>query len=164
MSDLNNHKLYSLEHACAVRETLRLTNTKVVLTNGCFDLLHTGHLYFLQMAKAQGDALFVAVNSSNSVKKLKGPKRPVQDDEARAYALAALACVNGLFFFDTERLCKEIEAFKPDVYVKAGDYTLETIDQSERKSLESVGAYIRFLPFLEGFSTTDLIKRIHEAY
>lgn len=135
----------------------------VVLTNGVFDLLHTGHLYYLQKARALGDALFVALNGDASVRAIKGPRRPVQDELQRAYALAALACVDAIVIFGTPRLTAEIRALRPDVYCKAGDYSAETLDAGEREALRDVGARIEFLPFLTGFSTTNLIAKIRAA-
>jgi len=135
----------------------------VVLTNGVFDLLHTGHLYYLQKARELGDALIVALNGDASVRALKGPTRPVQNEEERAYALAALACIDGVVIFREPRLTAEIRALRPDVYSKAGDYTLEKLDPDERAALEEVGARIEFLPFLPGFSTTALIAKIKAA-
>ena len=164
ISTLTNPKLYaSLEAAVAAREKLRAIGKRVVLTNGVFDLLHTGHLYYLEKARSYGDALFIALNGDASVRQLKGPLRPVQTEEHRAYALAATWFVDGIVVFQNKRLTAEILALKPDVYCKAGDYTLEKLDPDERRALEQVGAEIKFLPFLPGFSTTDLIAKIKAA-
>ncbi|HEX2855011.1 MAG TPA: adenylyltransferase/cytidyltransferase family protein [Opitutaceae bacterium] len=160
---LDNPKLLSFTPALAAREKLRTAGRRVVLTNGVFDLLHTGHLYYLQQARTLGDALIVALNADASVRALKGPARPIQTEEQRAYALGALACIEGVFVFNTPRLDAEIRALRPDVYCKAGDYTLEKLDPGERAALEAVGAQIKFLPFLPGFSTTTLIARIKAA-
>lgn len=161
--NLENPKLFTLEQAVAARGRLRAAGRKVVLTNGVFDLLHTGHLYYLQQARALGDALFIALNSDASVKVLKGPLRPVMNEEQRAYALAALTCIDGIVIFREPRLTAEILALRPDVYCKAGDYTLEKLNPQERAALESVGARIEFMPFLPGFSTTNLIAKIRAA-
>jgi rfaE bifunctional protein nucleotidyltransferase chain/domain len=152
-----------LSEAADARAVLRRHNRKAVLTNGCFDLLHAGHIYFLEQARRAGDALFIALNSDSSVRALKGPFRPLQSEIERAYALSALACTDVVFLFDQPRLTNEIRALRPDVYVKAGDYSLETLDPGERAALTEVGAEIRFLPFLPGFSTTQLLKRIAAA-
>ncbi|HEY0944931.1 MAG TPA: adenylyltransferase/cytidyltransferase family protein [Opitutaceae bacterium] len=160
---LPNPKLLLLDAAVQRRAELRAAGKKLVLTNGVFDLLHTGHLYYLQQARALGDALFIALNSDASVKALKGPLRPVQNEEQRAYALAATWFVDGIVIFREPRLTPEIRALQPDVYCKAGDYTLEKLDPGERAALEAVGAQIKFLPFLPGFSTTQLIARIKAA-
>ncbi len=158
-----NPKLLTLAAAVALRAELRAAGKKIVLTNGVFDLLHTGHLYYLQQARAQGDALCIALNADASVRALKGPLRPVQNETQRAYALGALACVDAVIIFNTPRLDAEIRALAPDVYCKAGDYTLEKLDPGERAALASVGARIEFMPFLPGFSTTALIARIKAA-
>ncbi len=161
--NLQNPKLHSLDAAVQYRQQLKSIGKKMVLTNGCFDLLHPGHLYYLQKAKELGDELWIALNSTKSVQALKGPTRPIMGDQERAYALAALSCVNGIFLFQTPRLTHEILTIKPDVYVKAGDYTLDKLDPQERTALEKVGARIQFLPFLPGFSTTQLIQKIKSA-
>ncbi|MEY4941184.1 MAG: hypothetical protein RIQ93_2919 [Verrucomicrobiota bacterium] len=160
---LDNAKLFLLPHAVAWRSAARAAGRRVVLTNGVFDLLHTGHLYSLQRARALGDALIVALNADESVRALKGPGRPVQSEEERAYGLAALGCVDAVVIFREPRLTVEITALQPDVYCKAGDYTLEKLDAGERSALEKCQARIRFLPFLPGFSTTNLIAKIKAA-
>lgn len=160
---LENPKLYSLKRAAEWRATMRQAGRRVVLTNGVFDLLHTGHLYYLQQARALGDALVIALNGDASVRALKGPARPIQTEEQRAYALGALACVDAITIFHTPRLDAEIRALRPDVYCKAGDYTLDKLDPAERAELEVCGARIEFMPFLPGFSTTQLIARIKQA-
>ena len=163
MPTLSNPKLRSLNEAVAHREALRQAGKRVVLTNGCFDLLHTGHLYYLREAAKLGDALFIAMNAAVSVCALKGPTRPVQGDIERAYALGALEFIDTVFLFETPRLTAEIAALKPDIYTKAGDYTLETLNQEERTELDKQSADIRFIPFLDGYSTTDLIAKITVA-
>lgn len=160
---LDNPKLRTLAGTVAWREQLRREGRRVVLTNGVFDLLHTGHLFYLQQARALGEALLIALNADASVRALKGPTRPVQTEEQRAYALGALACVDAVTIFREPRLTAEIRALRPDVYCKAGDYTLEKLNAEERGALEDVGARIEFLPFLPGFSTTQLIARIKAA-
>ncbi|MDR2982069.1 MAG: adenylyltransferase/cytidyltransferase family protein [Puniceicoccales bacterium] len=159
----NNPKLMSLPQAVARREELKAAGRKLVLTNGCFDLLHCGHVYYLREAARLGDELWVGLNSAESVTKLKGPTRPVQNDLERAYMLGALPFIHGLFLFYTPRLDAEIRALRPDVYAKAGDYTLEKLDASERAALQDNGVEIRFLPFLPGYSTTKLIGKIAAA-
>ena len=137
-----------------------------MLTNGVFDLLHPGHTSYLARARrlaGRRGRLFVALNSDRSVRQLKGPRRPILDEKSRAYNLAQLQSVDGIVVFTRRRLTREIRALRPDIYVKAGDYTLATLDPEERAALEAVGARIRFLPFLPGFSTTALIARIKAA-
>jgi D-glycero-beta-D-manno-heptose 1-phosphate adenylyltransferase len=160
---LENPKLMPLVEAIAWRDQCAGAGKRVVLTNGIFDLLHTGHLYYLQRARALGDALIIALNSDASTRALKGPTRPVQNEAQRAYALGALSCVDAITVFREPRLTAEIRALRPNIYCKAGDYTLEKLDPSERTALEGVGARIEFMPFLPGFSTTSLIAKIKAA-
>lgn len=160
----DNPKLFpSLDAARARRAELRAQGKKLVLTNGCFDLLHCGHVYYLREAAKLGDELWIGLNGAASVRALKGPTRPVQGDLERAFTLGALDFVSGIFLFHTPRLNGEIRALSPDVYAKAGDYTLETLNPDERAALTDAGTEIRFLPFLPGFSTTSLIAKINAA-
>ncbi|MDR1232876.1 MAG: adenylyltransferase/cytidyltransferase family protein [Puniceicoccales bacterium] len=157
--DLLPSKLFNFADACVICEKLREENRKVVLTNGCFDVLHVGHIFSLENAKKLGDSLWVALNSDLSVKALKGDKRPIFSEKMRAYVLSAVSVVDGIFIFNGSRLKDEILQFRPDVYAKSGDYTIDTLDLSERKALQTVGAEIHFLPFVEGFSTTTVISK-----
>lgn len=163
VNTLENPKLLTLAAAVAKRRELKTNGRRVVLTNGVFDLLHTGHLYYLRQAAALGDHLFIALNGDAGVRALKGPNRPVQTEIERAYALGALEFVSAIVIFHQPRLTAEIRALQPDVYCKAGDYTLEKLDPGERAALAEVGARIEFMPFLPGFSTTNLIAKIRAA-
>ncbi len=163
VTHLPNAKWLPLDEAIARRKQLKKDGLGLVITNGVFDLLHCGHLYYLRKASALADRLWILLNSDQSVKMLKGPNRPVLGEAERAYALAAMEFVDGIITFQSKRLTAEIEALSPDVYVKAGDYTLDTLDAEERRALEKVGAKIEFLPFLEGYSTTKLLKNIYRA-
>lgn len=146
------------------REKLRRAGKTIVLTNGCFDLLHPGHLFYLEKAAQLADELWVGVNSDESVQSLKGPLRPVAGERERAYSLSCLASVSEVFVFPNPRLTDEITLLKPDSYAKAGDYTLDSLNPEERAALEVIGASIHFIPFLEGFSTTALIGKIKNAF
>ena len=164
--NLTNARLMTLPQAAAARQRLRRTHGKLVLTNGVFDLLHPGHTAYLEQARrlaGNRGRLFVALNSDQSVKRLKGPRRPMLDEKSRAYNLAQLRSVDGIVIFNRPRLTREIKVLQPDIYVKAGDYTLETLDPAERAALAQVGTRIVFLPFLPGFSTTALIAKIRAA-
>jgi rfaE bifunctional protein nucleotidyltransferase chain/domain len=156
-------KLLTLRAAVARRRRLRAAGKTLVLTNGVFDLLHPGHVHYLRKARALGDALLVALNSNASTRRLKGPSRPVEGQTARARALARLPCVDAVVIFRGRRLDREIAALRPDVYCKAGDYTLAKLDPAERAALEGAGARIEFMPFLAGFSTTKKIARLKSA-
>lgn len=152
-------KVLDFPAALALRETARWQARRFVLTNGVFDLLHRGHIEYLHRSADLGEMLVVAVNSDASVRELKGPTRPLNSEADRAYALASLRCVAATFVFTGPRLAAEILALRPDVYTKAGDYTLETLDPSEREALLAVGAEIHLMPFVAGHSTTALIAR-----
>jgi rfaE bifunctional protein nucleotidyltransferase chain/domain len=149
-----------LEATLAFREEMRAQGKRVVLTNGCFDLLHYGHLNYLRESALLGDILIVGVNSDWSVKELKGPDRPINIALHRAYALASLRCVDRTFIFEGPRFNDEIRQIKPDFYTKAGDYSVETLPASEREALDAAKAEIRILPFREGHSTTSTIERM----
>ncbi|KAB2643246.1 MAG: adenylyltransferase/cytidyltransferase family protein [Verrucomicrobia bacterium] len=153
-------RIYLLEKLLALRARAAADGRRVVLTNGCFDLLHRGHLTYLQQSAALGDLLIVAVNSDASVRALKGEGRPLNNEQDRAFALACLRSVDATVIFPGPRLADEITALKPDIYTKAGDYSLDTIDASERSALLATGAEIRFLPFVAGHSTTSHLQRL----
>jgi rfaE bifunctional protein nucleotidyltransferase chain/domain len=160
---LANSKLLTLEQAIETRKTLRTAGKSMVMTNGCFDLLHVGHISYLQESKKLGDHLWVLINSDESVRALKGPTRPIQSEIERAYCLAGLSCVDRVVIFNSPRLVNETEQLQPDIYTKAGDYSIDTLYQPERKAFDKAGTQIKFLPFLEGFSTTKMIEKIHKA-
>jgi rfaE bifunctional protein nucleotidyltransferase chain/domain len=132
---------------------------RLVLTNGCFDLLHTGHVRYLEEAHRCGDALMVAVNSDASVRELKGPTRPVNGELDRAEVLAALRCVDHVTIFPGKRVTEVIRQLKPAVYAKGGDYTPETLDSGEKSALDEVGAEIRILQLVPGRSTTAILEK-----
>ena len=162
-AELPETGLLTLDAARKWRESLRAAGKKLVVTNGCFDIMHRGHAAYLREARMQGDALLVLINSDASVKKLKGEKRPVVSEADRAYMLCALSSVDRVVIFDCLRCDRELAAIAPDVYVKGGDYTLDKLDPTERAALEKAGTKIVFKPFIPGFSTTTLIRRILDA-
>lgn len=161
--ELVHEKILDLNSAIQKRNEIKNSNKTLTITNGCFDLLHAGHVFYLNQAAKQGDYLWLFLNSDTSVQSLKGPHRPVQSEIHRAYIVASLESIDGVVIFNNSRLDKEILAIKPDIYVKAGDYNMNTMNQEEKKSLEEVGTEIRFLPFLEGFSSTHLMNKISQA-
>lgn len=152
--------LLALEDAVSWRDELRRQGKKLVVTNGCFDLMHRGHASYLIEAAKLGDELLVLINSDASVRELKGDTRPLVSQNDRAYLLAALESVSKVVVFDSSRCDKELAALQPDVYAKAGDYTLEKLDPSERTALENSGSEIVFMPFVSGFSTTNIVEKI----
>ena len=152
-------KIKSPEELAALRDALAAEGKRLVFTNGCFDLLHVGHVRYLQQARALGDALLVAVNGDASVRALKGPTRPVNGEEDRAEVLAALECVDFVTLFHTERVTDLVATIRPQIYAKGGDYTVASLDPGERTALEAAGSEIRILPLVPGRSTTAILER-----
>jgi rfaE bifunctional protein nucleotidyltransferase chain/domain len=142
------------------RKQFRATGKKLVVTNGCFDILHFGHVTYLENARNFGDALLVGVNSDAATKLLKGPSRPVNSESDRAAVLAALQSVDGVCIFTDKTATKFLAAAQPDIYVKGGDYMLETLNQDERRAVETAGGKIVIVPFVPGKSTTSLLEKI----
>lgn len=155
-----DQKIVKWEDLPAWRERVRASGRRLVVTNGCFDLLHRGHVTYLEAARGQGDLLLVGLNSDASVRQLKGPDRPVNQEEDRAAVLAALASVDAVCIFAEKSATRFIQAAQPDVYVKGGDYTLDTLNQEERKVVESGGGKIVVLPLVPGRSTTALLRKL----
>lgn len=144
----------------AWRTAVRETGRTLVVTNGCFDLLHLGHVTYLEKARNQGNLLLVGVNADKAVKSLKGAGRPVNTEEDRALVLAALESVSAVTIFPDTTATGFLKQATPDIYVKGGDYTLETINQQERRVVEDAGGKIVLLPFVEGRSTTATLKKL----
>ena len=155
-------KILDPDRLAATADSLRAQGRKLVLTNGCFDLLHAGHVRYLQRARALGDVLAVAINGDDSVRALKGGGRPLNSESDRAEIVAALACVDHVVIFPEVRVTRLIEKLRPAVYVKGGDYTPASLHPEERAALEKVGADIRILPFEPGHSTSGLIERMRK--
>lgn len=152
-------KIVTARELAAARERLHREGRRLVLTNGCFDLLHLGHVRYLQAARALGDALAVAVNGDASVRALKGPARPLNPEADRAEVLAALECVDYVTIFPAVRATGVIQEVAPHIYAKGGDYTPASLDPGETAALEAAGAEIRILPLVPGKSTTSLIEQ-----
>jgi rfaE bifunctional protein nucleotidyltransferase chain/domain len=142
------------------RAALRASGRRLVVTNGCFDLLHVGHVTYLETARREGDALLIGVNGDAAVRALKGPERPVTPEHDRAAVLAALESVSGVCIFAEATATRFLAAAKPDIYVKGGDYTLDTLNQDERRTVEQAGGKIVIIPFVPGKSTTAVLKKI----
>lgn len=162
MATILSSKVLPLAALRAEREWLRESEKKVIFTNGCFDLLHPGHVRYLQQARALGDALIVALNSDRSVRELKGDKRPILTEDERAEVMAALACVDYVTIFDEPTPREVIAALLPDVLVKGGDWGVDQI--VGREEVEAAGGQVMSLPFVDGCSTTDVIERIAQRY
>lgn len=153
-------KIVPWEQIRGWRAEFKATGRRLVVTNGCFDLLHPGHVTYLESARNQGDALLVGLNSDDSVRQLKGPDRPVNCEADRAIVLAALASVDAVCIFAEKSASRFLEAVQPDIYVKGGDYTLETLNQEERMIVENAGGRVIVLPLVPGRSTTALLQKI----
>lgn len=151
-------KILSPELLLRERQRLRAAGKRLVFTNGVFDLLHVGHVRYLAQARALGDALLVAINSDKTVRELKGPARPIFDQAERAEILAALRFVDYVTVFDDVSPRSLITQLLPDVLVKGGDYQLDQIHG--REEVEAAGGKVIALPFVEGASTTELIKKM----
>jgi D-glycero-beta-D-manno-heptose 1-phosphate adenylyltransferase len=155
-----NPKILELEELSDRCEKLRAAGKKIVATNGCFDLLHLGHVRYLQASRGLGDLLVVGLNGDRSVNELKGAGRPITNQSDRAEILAALECVDLVTIFPEIRATKFLAAVRPAVYVKGGDYTPRTLDEEELTILKEIEAAIRLIPFETGYSTSGLIEQI----
>jgi rfaE bifunctional protein nucleotidyltransferase chain/domain len=155
-----NQKIVTAEEARAIAEEMRERGRKLVFTNGCFDLLHVGHVRYLAAAHALGDALLVAVNGDESVRALKGEGRPLNREADRAEVIAALASVDYVVIFPEVRATALLEKIRPAIYVKGGDYTPESLHAEERGTLERMGTEIRIVPFEAGHSTSRLLEKL----
>jgi rfaE bifunctional protein nucleotidyltransferase chain/domain len=155
-------KILRREALVAWRHQLRSTGRRLVVTNGCFDLLHAGHVAYLESARATGDVLLVGLNGDASVRTLKGADRPIVPEEDRAAVLAGLACVDAVCIFPEVRADQFLALATPDVYVKGGDYTLDTLNPDERRVVEAAGGRIVFIPFLPGRSSSGLIAKLQK--
>jgi D-glycero-beta-D-manno-heptose 1-phosphate adenylyltransferase len=153
-------KIIGMDELAERAKELRAAGKKLVATNGCFDLLHVGHVRYLQAARALGDLLAVGLNGDRSVRQLKGSGRPITSENDRAEVLAALQCVDLVTIFPEMRATQFIAASKPAIYVKGGDYSSETLDEEERAVLKEIGAEIRIIPFEAGYSTSRLLEQI----
>jgi rfaE bifunctional protein nucleotidyltransferase chain/domain len=153
-------KIIAWEKLPEWRNQFRAAGRKLVVTNGCFDILHLGHVTYLENARNFGDALLVGINSDDATRQLKGAGRPVNSETDRASILTALQSVDGVCIFTDVAATSFLAAAQPDIYVKGGDYTLETLNQDERRAVESAGGKIVLVPFVPGKSTTGLLEKI----
>ena len=155
-----NPKIVDLQELSDRSEQLRAAGKKLVATNGCFDLLHVGHIRYLKAARALGDLLAVGLNGDRSVRELKGSGRPIMTESDRAEVLAALGCVDFVTIFPEMRATRFLAAARPAIYVKGGDYRSETLNGEERALLKQIGAEIHIIRFEPGYSTSRLIEQI----
>ncbi len=151
-------KIYTLSELCTLSTRWKNHGEKVVFTNGCFDILHQGHLDLLKYSKAQGDRLIVALNTDTSVKKLKGDSRPINNEELRSEIMASLYYVDAVLLFDEQTPLTLIESLKPDIIVKGGDYKASEVVGAD--IVINSGGEVKIFSLLQGHSTTDTIKKI----
>ena len=151
-------KIKTLQETKDECERLKASGQKIVFTNGCFDILHPGHTRYLCAARELGDHLIVAVNSDRSVTAIKGPERPVFSEQVRAELLAALSCVDTVLIFDEDTPFDVIKHLLPDILVKGGDWSEETIIGAD--VVKEAGGQVKPIPYINGFSTTDIINKI----
>jgi D-beta-D-heptose 7-phosphate kinase/D-beta-D-heptose 1-phosphate adenosyltransferase len=154
-------KLKSLEEIKAIVVDARTNGKKVAFTNGCFDLLHRGHVHVLRAARACADLLIVGINSDHSVKQIKGPKRPVLPESDRCELLGAMEMVDFVILFNEPDPYNLISAIRPDVLVKGGDWKTEKIIGADM--VEEAGGRVVVVPYIKGFSTTEIIERIKNS-
>jgi D-glycero-beta-D-manno-heptose 1-phosphate adenylyltransferase len=158
-----NRKIITLDELREKSERLRSAGKRVVATNGCFDILHVGHVRYLAAARKLGDVLVVGLNADNSVCQLKGEGRPVNLEHDRAEVLSALESVDYVTIFHELRATNFLRAALPAIYAKGGDYTADTLDSEERAVLEKLDAKVEIIPFEKGYSTSQLLTRIGKA-
>ena len=153
-----NRKIYSRDDLRRECNVWRATQKRIVFTNGCFDILHYGHLNLLASAAGMGSVLILGLNTDSSVQRLKGPERPVTNQQDRAFQAASLLCVDAVCMFDEDTPYELIKAIRPDVLVKGGDYTLDKIVGAD--FVMQNGGRVEIIPFVSGYSTTSIIGRI----
>ena len=158
-----HRKILSREDLRAWRAQLRAAGRKLVVTNGCFDILHAGHVVYLEAARAQGDLLLVGLNADESVRRLKGPERPINSQADRATVLAALEAVDAVVIFNETRATEFLREAQPDVYVKGGDFQVQQLPADEVEAVAAAGGRVLTLAHAPGLSTTNLVRRIREG-
>jgi len=158
LDQIAKNKILTPDELAARRARWRQAGKKVVFTNGCFDLIHYGHLHYLARARALGDVLIVGVNSKESVRRLKGPHRPIQDDKTRYHLLASLIFVDAVVVFEEDTPLELIRLVQPDLLVKGGDWPVEDIVGADL--VRAAGGEVRSLPFVHGYSTTSIEQKI----
>lgn len=156
-------RVRTLPELLRLRASWREEGRRLVITNGTFDLLHIGHVRYLEGARALGDILVVGINSDESVRGYKGPGRPVVPEEERAEIVAALRCVDYTVIFGGPTASELVEALQPDVYVKGGDYGSGGKELPEARIVEGYGGQVRIVPFVDGHSASGLIKKVNES-
>jgi rfaE bifunctional protein nucleotidyltransferase chain/domain len=156
-----NSKIYNLDNLTSQVEQWKMAGNKVVFTNGCFDIIHRGHIEVLARTADLGDKLIIGLNSDKSIQKLKGKDRPIIDEQSRAILLAALGFVDAIVLFSEDTPLKFISTLLPDVLAKGGDYEIETIVGHE--IVQQNGGKVKLVPFVDGFSSTTIIHKIKNS-
>ncbi|HEY0899211.1 MAG TPA: D-glycero-beta-D-manno-heptose 1-phosphate adenylyltransferase [Sphingobacteriaceae bacterium] len=159
--ELLKHKVVKRDQLNALVESWKLQHQKVVFTNGCFDLLHLGHVDYLAKAADMGDKLVIALNSDKSTRELKGPSRPITDEKSRAFILASLFFVDAVVLFDEPTPLEVIKLVRPDVLIKGADYTVDQIVGAGE--VMSYGGQVKTIEYLPGYSTTSIEKKIKNS-
>jgi len=155
-------KIKTLDQIVETRNRLRSEGKTLVFTNGCFDILHVGHVRYLRQARSFGDALVVGINSDRSVRECKGQRRPIVPESERAEVLAALECVDHVFIFDEPTPARVIAAIVPDVLVKGADWDIDEI--VGRETVERAGGVVRNIPLAPGASTSSILQRVLDRF
>ena len=155
------NKIFSIENLITQVNTWKQSNQKIVFTNGCFDIIHKGHIEVLARTADLGDKLIIGLNSDNSIQKLKGEKRPIIDENSRIILLAALDFVDAIILFSEETPLNLITTIKPDILAKGGDYKIDTIVGHE--IVKENGGDVIIIPFVDGFSSTNIINKIKNS-
>jgi rfaE bifunctional protein nucleotidyltransferase chain/domain len=159
-TDLVQQKIYTLPALLKEKERWKFLQKKIAFTNGCFDILHEGHIFSLSEAAKEGDVLIVGINSDASTKRLKGPSRPINNEHSRALIIASLLMADAVVIFEEDTPLEIIKAIMPDVIVKGGDYTVDQIVGA--KEVIANGGNVVINPIVQGFSTTGIIDKIHK--
>ena len=154
-------QLLRRENVADFVKKLHQSGKTVVVTNGCFDILHVGHVRYLQKTKSFADYMIVLLNSDKSVRSIKGPTRPINNEQDRAEVLNALACVDYVVMFDEDSPANLIDEIKPDVYTKGADYTMETLPEAD--IIRKNNIKVEFIEFVAGKSTTNTINKMKES-
>ncbi len=163
-AQLAAHKIVPLAKLQTIVGEAKKSGRKIVWTNGCFDIMHVGHILYLEKARSLGDMLIVGLNSDASVRSFKGPSRPIVEERQRAKLLSALSCVDYVTIFEDSSPVKLLELLQPDVFAKGGDYSIASLNQDERRAVEQYGGRIELLAGVPGMSTSHLIEKILKSY
>jgi|TARA_R110001592_G_scaffold88742_1_gene261257 rfaE bifunctional protein nucleotidyltransferase chain/domain len=158
-----SYKIINQSELPTWRKKITLQGKKICATNGCFDLLHAGHIKYLYESSKYADVLIIGCNGDESVRSLKGKKRPIQKEKDRAIILSALECVSFVSIFKEKEATNFLKAVKPDFYIKGGDYTLDSINKDEKEAVTKNGGTIIFAPMSEGKSSSFIISKINNV-